>query len=364
MCDEVYVRYGDVQRELLRIRAERRKDAAFPEAMRSLVGNGRTFAKPTTLKDRLRLSPDEFLRCVDLTSIPIRQHVDPYDDPESKIIPSGQGLFAFKVLRHSVRDVHPHNCFDVNYVYRGNAVLDYDGVRTELGEGDLCLVAPGSSYTFECDDDDEQVVLLTVYVRRSVMERTFFDSMASLGIISDFVRNELYSQTVPNYLMFKPHDTRGLNEIMQCIYLETNYPDALSREASIHWLHLLFVAVLRDFDFARSWRGIDGSTVSFYRVLEYIHGHLTDVTLGSVAARFGYNETYFSSLFRERCHQSFRDYVSLRRMERAKELLTTTSLTMEQIATSVGYGSADHFSRKFKRTFGMTPGQFRRYDQG
>lgn len=356
---ERYVRYRDVEHELLRLWDECHENGRFPDALRSLVDAGQTVDGPASLKHRLGLSEKVFLQYVGESLIPINQFVSPYEDEDSTIIPVGQDVFSIKVMRHAVRNIHPHGCFDVDYVYRGSAVLDYNGVRTELSEGDLCLVAPGSRYIFECDDDDDDAVLFTIYARRRVMERVFFDSMASLGIIADFIKTELYDQTSPNYLLFRANETAGLNEIVQNVFLESNYPDELSNEAATRWLHLLFVTVLRDFEFERSWRSPDGSVASFYSVLEYIHSHIAVVTLRSVAAHFGYNETYFSSLFREMCHRSFRDYVSDVRMVRAKELLLTTDLTVERVAASVGYSSADHLHRKFKHAFGLTPGQFR-----
>lgn len=357
------MRYRDIEQELQRVWEETHTYGRFPDALQRLVETGRTFSDMPSNQKRMALTREEFLECAGDSLVSTQQFVDSYEDRESTIIPAGQDLFAFKVMRHSARNVHPHGCFDIDYVYRGSGVIDYDGVRNELSEGDLCLVAPGASYTFECDDDDDQVVLLTVYVRRRVMERTFFDSMSGLGIISDFVKSELYSKTTASYLLFRANETNRLNEIVQNIFIESNYPDALSNEAAACWLRLLFVTLLRDFDLGQAWQGVDGSTVAFHEVLAYIHTHIAAVNLRSVADHFGYNKTYFSSLFHEKCHQSFRDYVSGVRMARAKELLSTTNLTMERVASSVGYGSADHFQRKFKRTFGITPGQFRRLRQ-
>ena len=78
------------------------------------------------------------------------------------------------------------------------------------------------------------------------------------------------------------------------------------------------------------------------------------------AAKFGYNESYLSTLFLSKTKRNFRDYVTDARMSRACDLLATTSLTMAQVAEAVGYASSDHFQRMFKRKMGVTPGTYRR----
>lgn len=56
---------------------------------------------------------------------------------------------------------------------------------------------------------------------------------------------------------------------------------------------------------------------------------------------------------------NFVDYVTLVRMERAKELLNDTNMTIESISEHVGYQTPHYFTKKFKERFGMTPKNFR-----
>jgi len=54
------------------------------------------------------------------------------------------------------------------------------------------------------------------------------------------------------------------------------------------------------------------------------------------------------------------EYVHALRLERAKTLLETTELKLEQIAEKVGYEDTGFFSRLFRRAVGLTPVQYRR----
>lgn len=56
---------------------------------------------------------------------------------------------------------------------------------------------------------------------------------------------------------------------------------------------------------------------------------------------------------------TFTDYLSSVRIDAAKELLKSTNLTVTEIAGKVGYEDLNYFIRTFKKTVGMSPGQYR-----
>lgn len=68
----------------------------------------------------------------------------------------------------------------------------------------------------------------------------------------------------------------------------------------------------------------------------------------------------FSHLFKEYTGTTPKNYVEQRRIEAAKELLTSTSQSVSDIAFSVGYRDSYYFSRVFKKHVGMSPSAFRK----
>ncbi|MGG3836871.1 AraC family transcriptional regulator [Paenibacillus thiaminolyticus] len=99
---------------------------------------------------------------------------------------------------------------------------------------------------------------------------------------------------------------------------------------------------------------------SIYEALSYIHEHYDrPITCSSVAQTIGFNRSYFSTLFRRSTGWGFSEYVNRIRIEKAKEHLLTSDMTLQQIATKVGYASGLYLSRKFKQAIGISPGEFR-----
>lgn len=93
----------------------------------------------------------------------------------------------------------------------------------------------------------------------------------------------------------------------------------------------------------------------------YIERHYVDedISLNSTAASVNLSANHFSRIFSQETGQTFVEYLTFVRMERAKELLRTTSMKSAEIAYAVGYKDAHYFSYLFKKTQKCTPREFR-----
>lgn len=85
-----------------------------------------------------------------------------------------------------------------------------------------------------------------------------------------------------------------------------------------------------------------------------------DVNLNTVADRLDLNPAYISRLFKQMTGKTFVEYVREYRIEQGKELLRTTSATVNDVARRVGYQNPHYFIKVFKDFTGLTPGEFRK----
>ncbi|MGJ7034550.1 response regulator [Anoxybacillus eryuanensis] len=84
-----------------------------------------------------------------------------------------------------------------------------------------------------------------------------------------------------------------------------------------------------------------------------------DVTLEEVAKYVHLTPYYFSKLFKKETGQTFIDYVTHLRIEKAKQLMCDEGLTVKEACYRVGYKDPNYFSRVFKKVTNMTPTQYR-----
>lgn len=93
---------------------------------------------------------------------------------------------------------------------------------------------------------------------------------------------------------------------------------------------------------------------------DYIDSHIDeDLSLKSIAQAAAMSPFRFARGFHQAVGQSPRQYVILRRIERAKELLRGTERDLVEIAQLVGFSTQSHFTAMFRRRCGITPKRYR-----
>lgn len=101
------------------------------------------------------------------------------------------------------------------------------------------------------------------------------------------------------------------------------------------------------------------------RVIEYIESNIeAKLNLHALATLVGLSKGHFSRAFRQREGLPPMSYIAVRRVERAKAMMTSSHDPLTEIAAACGFGDQPHLTRWFRRIVGMTPGQYRRLNWG
>ena len=96
-------------------------------------------------------------------------------------------------------------------------------------------------------------------------------------------------------------------------------------------------------------------------ITRYLQEHLSEeMSLSVLAEEFHLNPQYISQLFRNEIGVNFLAYLTSIRMEKARKLLLSTSLSVTEVADQSGYGDYRVFTKVFKKSEGVTPSQYRR----
>lgn len=93
----------------------------------------------------------------------------------------------------------------------------------------------------------------------------------------------------------------------------------------------------------------------------YIHRHLNgELSLQSVSQMVHISKNYFCELFKKEVGISFGAYVRTQRVKLARQLLSGTELSLQDIAERCGFQTASYFSTCFKKSFGYSPSELKR----
>lgn len=96
--------------------------------------------------------------------------------------------------------------------------------------------------------------------------------------------------------------------------------------------------------------------------IDYIEMHLEEkIRAGDLARQSGYTEYYITHKFKEETGYSVSDYVKTAKINRAKLLLCTTDLTIQELSDRLCFSSRNYFSRIFSELVGCTPMEYREH---
>lgn len=218
-------------------------------------------------------------------------------------------------------------------VNKGKARM-LSGNKQTFGEHDLLVMQPGERIHYKALEDW---------------------SISWLG---------LYGETVSRYLSMLGVDQKNpiihvplyseLKAVMDKIY-ELSQDRSINASLSMTGLIYEFFAVL----FKGSEREYKTDTVAAaLKILDY--NYYTDISLEKLARLLCVTPAYFSRLFYEKMHITPKRYVLNKRIERAKELLSTTDASICEISNSVGYEDQFYFCRIFKKYSNMSPSEYRK----
>lgn len=130
-----------------------------------------------------------------------------------------------------------------------------------------------------------------------------------------------------------------------------------SVESTINYLKELFTFALT----TRDTNSNDRYSQIIREAKDYIADHFSnsEFSLNRIAEYIGVSSSYFSSIFKQGTGQSFIEYLTRVRIDKACELLKCTNLRTSEIGGSVGYSDPHYFSAAFKRTMGQSPTEYR-----
>lgn len=102
--------------------------------------------------------------------------------------------------------------------------------------------------------------------------------------------------------------------------------------------------------------------VPIERILSYLNANVLngDFSAYEAAEHFGMTLPAFSKYFKEATGQNVMDFTIHARIQKAKELLSETTLPLKEVAEQVGYYNVSSFTRRFKLNQGVTPGEYRK----
>ena len=236
---------------------------------------------------------------------------------------------------------HSHDFCEILYVAGGAGEAILEGKKFRLAPGDLVVVNPGTLHE-ERSAAKAPLRLIFLAIR----------DFAVPGLPAGCLSQEKYRVLSCGEYRYKMDIY--LRELLQ----ETSSQIEFYQEISQGLVSALLVLVMRLIRINPE----DEAALSqeCQKIKEYLDQNFTSpITLDSLSETVYISKHYLSHLFKEQTGISPIKYLTLKRMEKACELLSETELPVSEVSKAVGYENPLYFSQVFKRIYGISPVKYR-----
>lgn len=285
----------------------------------------------------------------------------------SDLLNSPFEIFEFDTSRVKPFPVlsHWHYYLEFLFAKKGPIRVTVADQKYDLKEGDFIVIPPQTIHSIEYigkvpDKDESQPVFLglkinpaRIYINGEYIPRP-----------DHYFMNLVKNRSVDLHFESKQAEELGtrvfFDELLKEYALKSYGYDSI-----IYSLVGRFVTLLiREF----KNRGVEPGNIdrnsstqySITDILTYIDEHSGEkLQIVDLAARCNMSYSYFAKSFREIYGQSCKDYIEKVRINKAEHLLRFTDMDISRISQETGFSDSSHLIRFFKKTYGITPKQFR-----
>ena len=314
------------------------------------------FSYGVLLKGQRETIEENTRACVD----EIRKILSRQDGRREWFLAVGQSVERLSQIQKSYHTAS--RAFSQRYLYDEN-ILYYDEMETMEHPGGQAEIED-NAYLQKVDVNALNPAILQKFLSNGLQEeaenfvKDYFYAIGQEPMESLVFRNYVILNVRFSVISFIKGLGCDTNEMESADTEEVLTESGKSMESAIAYAENVIsrAITLRDQNSGNKNRSILKTAVDF------IDSHYMeeDISLNTVANVANVSANHFSALFSQNMGQTFIEYLTSLRMNKAKELLRCTGMRSSEIAGEIGYKDAHYFSYLFKKTQGMTPSDYRK----
>lgn len=232
----------------------------------------------------------------------------------------------------------------IHYVLAGKGSYHTPQRSYELKSGDMFLIFPGQTVSYETDPQDP------LHFSWFSFSGNKADTLpAMLGFSLDACVRHLHSR-------FSIHDA-----ILKCVALPDREEGSCNQFLLLS--HLYEILALIHESYLTDEHGNNRLNIAqehIHRAVAYIKmNYMNPISVGDVVDFVGLERSYFSKIFHRYTGKTAQEYILCVRIEQSKLLLDQTNYSAKEISSFVGFADECYFSRAFRKIEGMSPKAYR-----
>ena len=272
-------------------------------------------------------------------------------------------IHYFEFDKNFVSHVESHDFWELVYADKGDLICSSGENEVLLKEGEVIFHKPGISHALRADGKHAPNIFIVSFECKNEAIRFFEDKRL---FVDDNLRRFIFSIIEESKRTFDlPVSDPDLKKMK---LLES---PALGGEQIIkNYLELLLINLMRNETEQNSSDAVFLPREKFDerisdRVIEYMKEHISEkLSVEDVCAIIHYNKSYVFRQFKKTTGSSLMAYFTKLKIQRAKEMLRETDLSVANISDALSFIDPNYFTKTFKKTTGYTPTTYRKLRRG
>lgn len=257
---------------------------------------------------------------------------------------------------------HGHTYFEMGYIYQGSGKHFLNNSVLEYTTGDLFLLCPEDSHTFDISERTRFVFIKFTDAYFKLFQQPGQDDFTTAEAIH-IMRNKLLKE---NKLEIIHPNSEILKTSIDSILLASHSDQDNSHSQIIYHLILTIIAVVKN---SISTMAINLSLIDPAQetLISYIHDQIYSpaaLKVANISLHFNIAPKYFSAYFKRRYNISYSQYVNQYKASLIELRFQSSQFTIRQVAEEFGFADESHLSRFFKKHHQLSPGAYLREHSG
>jgi AraC-like DNA-binding protein len=225
----------------------------------------------------------------------------------------------------------------------------------------MILLQPLTPHSITGPNESMENNDISVLIKKEIVQDHIYHSLLSSPVFAEFFISAFLSNSKENIVLSCGEPDSVIPTLFRKMLEESMLNCDVSEAILIALLIQVLLELSRSKEMHKPQR--EPGRLRSDEIIRYICEHSRTATLQSAANYFNYHPNYIAQTLREECGQSF---VSIKHdflLKNARILIEKTSYPIRDVAQLAGFESINFFFRIFKRTFGVTPKEYRELHQ-
>ncbi|MDO4535753.1 MAG: AraC family transcriptional regulator [Clostridium perfringens] len=276
-------------------------------------------------------------------------------------VPKDKDTHFIKFNNGDVTQLHTHDYIELGYVISGSLKQKILGKSIKFQKGELVLLDKNCIHQDYLISQDANIIFIGM--SNKMFDEAIVEKLEEEKVINFLKKSLLKQKNTKQYLHFKPKDinNKKIEESLISLVYELQCNDESSRYISKGLVMRILNLLSTEYTFSLSLE--QKKTMNSFvvdEIKEYINCNYAQIKIKDLVDRFHFNEDYFNRILKEKEGVTYSEYVQNVRLKEAVKLLANTDISIQEIASMVGYNNKGYFYKLFSLKYGVTPAMYKK----